>query len=53
MKSDKFETDRRTVKATERKLKLRCSHCPPNQGENAKRQPKRGPKKPKYKNKRG
>lgn len=31
---------------------LRCSHCPPNKGENASRKPKYGEKKPKKKDKR-
>jgi hypothetical protein len=32
--------------------KLRCSICPPNKGENAKRQARHGNRKPRYKDKR-
>lgn len=41
-------TESRVDKA-ERREDLRCSFCPPHRGENAKRKPKRGAKKPKGK----
>lgn len=41
-----------TVDDRERRFDLNCSFCRPNQGENAKKRSKRGPKKPKYKDKR-
>lgn len=41
-----------TVDDRERRKALRCSLCPPNKGENAKRRPKHGKTKPKSKDKR-
>ncbi len=43
--------DSRTYKLVQRR-QLSCSICPPNRGENAKRQPKHGAKKPRKKDKR-
>lgn len=42
-----------TVDRRERRKALDCSHCPPNQGENAKRRGKHGKTKPKRKQRRG
>lgn len=41
-----------TVVNRENREHFRCPICPPNKGENSKRKPKRGVKKPKYKDKR-
>lgn len=49
MKKNKRETDNKTVKHQEFKRKLKCPVCPPNRGENSKRKPKHGTKKPKAK----
>jgi len=40
-------------KMTKKRTDLRCAICPPHKGENAGRRAKHGPKKPKYKEKRG
>ena len=48
---EKWETNSTVVNRFRRGY-LRCSICPPNKGENAKRKPKHGNKKPKYKDKR-
>ncbi len=37
----------RQIRAKERMAKLNCAYCPPHKGENAKRKPKHGAKKPK------
>lgn len=47
------ENTNSTVDDRERREDLHCSFCRPNRGENAKRRPKNGKTKPKYKNKRG
>jgi hypothetical protein len=41
-----------TVDKKLRRYRLKCGLCPPNKFENAKRKSRRGPKKPKYKDKR-
>lgn len=48
MKKDKFETNR-TVVNRESRQRLKCPVCPPNKGENSKRKPKHGSKKPRHK----
>jgi hypothetical protein len=51
MAEGKYETNS-TVDNRERRKALKCSLCPPNRKENAKRKPKHGKAKPKHKDKR-
>lgn len=42
---EELESAESRVDKLERREQLRCSYCPPNRGENAKRKPKYGQKK--------